>query len=177
MYTTELLAIWWALDWSERNKADVYYIYSDSVSALQAISAGITGARADIVLEILSCLHRIESVGSRVMFCWCPSHSGVVGNEAAEALAKESLGSNEIEYVRSYGKMECISIIKRTGQAQWQMEWEKEKRGRYYFNCQPLLQNRRPLWSSSRANQVENNKIKTGVLWICGLPTGKRQAP
>ncbi|XP_028312185.1 uncharacterized protein LOC114469134 isoform X1 [Gouania willdenowi] len=107
VFTTALLAIRWALDWIERNKPEMSYIYSDSMAALQAISDHPSGARIDSVVEILCCLHRIELMGSSIVFSWIPSHSGIVGNEAADRLAKKALLETEIEYVVRLGVWVC----------------------------------------------------------------------
>lgn len=152
--------------WLERNPFEAAYIYSDSLSALQAISAGPTGTRVEIIMEILCCLRRIESLGSSVHFCWVPSHSKIVGNEMVDQIAKQSIHCNNIEYKISFSKMECVSIIKGAVQKMWQTDWEKEKRGRHYFVCQPLVQNSRLLWTSCRKAQVKITRLRLGH---CGL--------
>ncbi|XP_028297352.1 uncharacterized protein LOC114459224 [Gouania willdenowi] len=166
VFTTELLAIRWALDWIERNKPEMSYIYSDSMAALQAISDHPSGARIDTVVEILCCLHRIELMGSSIVFSWIPSHAGIVGNEAADRLAKKALLETEIEYVVRLGKAECVSVFKATVYQQWQREWENESRGRHYFKCQPCVQGTRLLWATCRSNQVKITRLRLGH---CGL--------
>lgn len=86
VFSVELLAIWCALKWVELNKPHISIIYSDSAAALDALSHRASDSRPDLVYYILSCLSRIEKIGSSVMFIWVPGHAGVEGNEVADTL-------------------------------------------------------------------------------------------
>lgn len=167
VYSSELAAIWWALEWVQENKPISSHIYSDSAAALQALRGGLSGgARPDLVVKILCCLYRVELDGCSVKFSWIPGHSDILGNEMADNLAKESLTRNGIDRYIPLGKFEYISIFKIIIEQQWQREWEKEKRGRHYFSCQPLIKNSRVSLSTCRQDQVKLTRLRLGH---CGL--------
>lgn len=167
VFSTELLAIWRAMVWIQENKPNMCYIYSDSSAALQALRGTHSkGARPDLVLEILSYLCHIEAAGSRVIFVWIPGHCGILGNESADAAAKQSLLKNVVDIKIPLGKLECISIFKNLTDQMWQRDWENEPRGRHYFSCQPLVKNNRLLLGSSRKDQVVITRLRLGH---CGL--------
>ena len=68
VFSVELLAILWALDWVEENKPPKSIICSDSAAALVALKEGTSRARPDLIWEILTCLFRIERSGFNVCF-------------------------------------------------------------------------------------------------------------
>ena len=82
VFTTELMAILWALRWVERERPNQVIICSDSAAALEALQGGKSKARPDIVMEILSVMCRIEDC--EVTLCWVPGHTGVEGNEKVD---------------------------------------------------------------------------------------------
>ena len=87
----ELMAILWALWWIEEASPREALICSDSAAALETLRAGKSEARPDIVNDILSVFFRV-GFACNITFCWVPGHAGVLGNEQADYIAKESLG-------------------------------------------------------------------------------------
>lgn len=55
-------------------------------------------------------LHRIKYIDIRVRFMCIPAHSGIVGNEMADVLAKQALKQDRIMEV-PYSKAETKAII------------------------------------------------------------------
>jgi len=51
------------------------------------------GRTSFLILEIKHCTANLLNVGKRVKFIWIPSHCGIVGNERADAAAKEAICS------------------------------------------------------------------------------------
>jgi ribonuclease HI len=88
IYTAELQAIYLALDHISYDTSHNYIIYSDSMSALKAIAA----CKIDnpLLIKIVSQLHNIR-LQTNILFCWIPSHVGIVGNEMADQAAKAAL--------------------------------------------------------------------------------------
>ncbi|ELT93673.1 hypothetical protein CAPTEDRAFT_224783 [Capitella teleta] len=90
IYTAELIAIEQALIFIETMKdEDQFNICSYSLSSLTALS------NCDIthpyLLSILSKQNNLVRKGKLVVFVWCPSHLGILGNEVADRLAKQAL--------------------------------------------------------------------------------------
>ena len=64
-------------------------VYSDSMSCLQAIEGEDT--ENPFICHIMNLLWSFSDKGTRVRFCWVPSHCGIDGNERVDQLAKETL--------------------------------------------------------------------------------------
>ena len=63
-------------------------VYSDSMSCLQAIDNEDT--ENPFICHIMNLLLSLSDKGTRVRFCWVPSHCGIDGNERVDHLAKEN---------------------------------------------------------------------------------------
>ena len=64
-------------------------VYSDSKSSLQAIEGEDT--ENPFICHIMNLLWSLSDKGTRVRFCWVPSHCGIDGNKRVDQLAKETL--------------------------------------------------------------------------------------
>ena len=64
-------------------------VYSDAMSCLQAIEGEDT--ENPFICHIMNLLWSLSDKGTRVPFCWVPSHCGIDGNERVDQLAKETL--------------------------------------------------------------------------------------
>ena len=67
-------------------------VYSDSMSCLQAVEGEDT--ENPFIYHIMNLLLLLSVKGTRVRFCWIPSHCGIDGNERVDQLAKETLGQD-----------------------------------------------------------------------------------
>ena len=63
-------------------------VFSDSLSALQAIKHNSQSSREDVVKEIVVVCHQL--IGTDIVLQWVPSHVGVPGNESADRAAKQA---------------------------------------------------------------------------------------
>ena len=137
VFTTELYAILWAVQWVEQRRPKEVVICSDSAAALEALKVGKSKARPDILMEILNAMWGIGR-GSAVTFCWVPGHTGIEGNEKVDRLAKDSL-LRGIDRHLSLGRVELRGLIKEGVVKEWQEGWEREDKGRHYFMVQPKV--------------------------------------
>ena len=134
VFTTEMIAILSALKWVAEYKPSAVMVCSDSAAALEAIKRGRSKARQDVVNDILMSLYYVNNFCD-VSFCWVPGHAGIDGNERADSLAKESLGG-EVGMRVPLGRVELRMLITNAVNKDWQLEWEKEERGRHLFSVQ-----------------------------------------
>ena len=68
-------------------------VYSDPMSCLQAIEGEDT--ENPLICHIMNLLWALSDKGSRVRFCWVPSHCDIEGNEIVDQLAKEIIDHDE----------------------------------------------------------------------------------
>lgn len=165
MFTAELLAILWALWWTEDLNISRVLICSDSAAALMALRGGKSTARPEIVIEILSVLFRVGKARCEVKFCWVPGHAGIQGNETADLLAKATLKKGEIDVKIPMGRVEMRAKIKECVENAWQREWEKESKGRHHFSFHPKI--KKVIYC--QGNRKDSAKMCRLRLGHCGL--------
>ncbi|GBN42417.1 hypothetical protein AVEN_23131-1, partial [Araneus ventricosus] len=85
--TAELVAIYRALQKIAASQQRLFCIYTDSMSALEVLCHA--DKRMHPVAEDILCYMReLLAQGFKILFCWVPSHVGIVGNEQADSAAK-----------------------------------------------------------------------------------------
>ena len=89
IFTAEITAILYASKLIRKRKESQYVIYTDSQSAVEAINAFYS--KNYIINKIKSNFHHLRCTGKHITLCWIPSHVGIRGNEAADALAKQAV--------------------------------------------------------------------------------------
>ena len=78
------------------NKVKDVVIFTDSLSALQALESGEMSCK-DISQIIIACDYLISKYGIQVTLQWIPGHQGIKGNEEADALAKRGASQPQPE--------------------------------------------------------------------------------
>ncbi|WP_419633474.1 ribonuclease H family protein, partial [Thiolapillus sp.] len=80
IYTAELQAILLALKQAYQSQESKFMIFSDSLSALQAL--GKLKTDHPLLIQIQEFLHKINADQKEIVFMWVPGHVGIRGNEA-----------------------------------------------------------------------------------------------
>lgn len=89
--TAELVAIWRALELLVRSGTPGRaVILTDSKSALDLLRNPETGT--PLTATTVASARSAERKGWQLAFQWCPAHTGIAGNEKADALATEAHG-------------------------------------------------------------------------------------
>ena len=89
IYTAELQAILFALKQAYQSQERKFMIFSDSLSALQAL--GKLKTDHPLLIQIQEFLHKIAADQKEIVFMWVPGHVDIQGNEAANRATKEAL--------------------------------------------------------------------------------------
>ncbi|GFU38113.1 probable RNA-directed DNA polymerase from transposon X-element [Trichonephila clavipes] len=89
VFTAEAVAIYHALQLIDSNMPRKYCIYTDSMSVLEALE-NYNDRCHPVVCKILDITSRLYSKGFDIVFCWLPSHVGIIGNEQADSAAKSA---------------------------------------------------------------------------------------
>ena len=95
-------------------------IFTDSLSALQSLeSQKSQKLHQSLILSILTIIHHLHLKNYDVVFCWIPSHIGIIGNEKADQAAKSALNlPNITSYPLPYSDITCS--IKKHLFTRWQ---------------------------------------------------------
>ncbi|GFV01098.1 putative RNA-directed DNA polymerase from transposon X-element [Trichonephila clavipes] len=89
IFTAEAVAISRALQLIDSTMPRKYCIYTDSMSVLEALE-NYNDRCHPVVCKILDITSRLYSKGLDIVFCWLPSHVGIIGNEQADSAAKSA---------------------------------------------------------------------------------------
>lgn len=171
VYTGEMLAIMFALQWIEDTRPLRAIICSDSSSSLDSLQNSHSDSRPDILIEIQMTLYRIQMMGMTVVFVWVPAHVGVRGNEMADRAAKEAAKSSCSKVEVNISKTE--SIIKKRLKERWQKEWEEDRKGRWFFRVQSKVGEMRCA-GGNRRDETVISRLRfghtglNGMLWKIG---------
>ena len=89
IYTAELQAILLALKQAYQSQESKFMIFSDSLSALQALE----NLKTDhpLLIQMQEFLHKINADEKEIVFMWVPWHVGIRGNEVADRTAKKAI--------------------------------------------------------------------------------------
>ena len=91
-YGAEMRAFWLAVTWAKENRhrlglAQRIHIFSDSKSGLQRLDSGPTKQKDWIGARIWKVLSDPALADAKFLLHYVPAHTGLPGNEAADALA------------------------------------------------------------------------------------------
>ncbi|GFW85112.1 RNase H domain-containing protein [Trichonephila clavipes] len=119
VFTAEAVTIYHALQLINSNMPRKYCIYTDSMRALEALE-NYNDRCHPVVCNLLDILCRLYSKGFHIVFCWLPSHVGIIGNEQADSAVQSAmthlpLRSSAIGYetchLASYSSYELAGIM------------------------------------------------------------------
>ena len=113
-------------------------IFTDSLSTLDALENG-SDVSKDIT-HLKWSLHNLMSRhNTRVVLQWIPAHTGIPGNERADALAKQGAGLPQPNVPVAYST--CCQMTKANSKEEWLNSWAAGTTGRsmYGHMSKPLL--------------------------------------
>ncbi|GFW07815.1 pggt1b [Trichonephila clavipes] len=89
VFTAKAVAIYHALQLIDSNMPRKYCIHTDSMSVLEALENYFDRCHP-VICKILDITSRLYSKGFDIVFCWLPSHVGILGNEQADSAASSA---------------------------------------------------------------------------------------
>lgn len=96
IFTGECLAIIHCVDFILVNNIEKSSIFSDSLSIIQVISSGkIMRDNNYLILTLKEKLKIASQRNLSIRIIWIPAHSGILGNETADILAKKAVGKGQ----------------------------------------------------------------------------------
>ena len=178
IFAAEATAISLALNYYQ-HMDPVYHdvvVYSDSMSCLQAIEGEDT--ENPFICHIMNLLWSLSDKGTRVRFCWVPSHCGIDGNERVDQLAKDAL-DQDIDPLASVHYTDMKPLVNSYIQKLVQTKWDVAVHGRDLYLVKPTLGPPKKFQHLTRAEEVVITRLRIGHtkatkshILSRGLPTG-----
>lgn len=123
IFSAELLAIYHVLALLINNENNNFTIYSDSLSAVQAICDKFSNHPIVIDIHIyLRILHRKNKI---VSFCWVPAHVGIEGNEIVDQKAQESTQLRTPIAEHQLPAKDFYPFFRKLTYDQWENSWSQ----------------------------------------------------
>jgi len=142
VFVAEMAAISQALLIGLETGAVKFVVYSDSLSAIRALQGHIRSLdfRHPSALEVGYRLYEALRGGVEVKVCWVRGHSGVLGNEEADALSRlpqmdAPWPQLEVAVVAADARPVVLSVV----MAGWEDEWSNSPKGRCLYSLHPSV--------------------------------------
>ena len=134
-------------------------VYSDSMSCLQAIEGEDT--ENPFICHIMNLLWSLSDKGTRVRFCWVPSHCGIDGNERVDQLAKETL-DQDVDPLAGVHYTDMKPLVNSYIQKLVQTKWDVAVHGRDLYLVKPTLGPPKKFQHLTRAEEVVITRLRIG---------------
>ena len=129
------------------------------MSCLQAIEG--EDAENPFICHIMNLLWLLSDNGTRVRFCWVPSHCGIDGNERVDQLAKETL-DQDIDPMASVHYTDMKPLVNSYIQKLVQTKWDVAVHGRDLYLVKPTLGPPKKFQYLTRAEEVVITRLRIG---------------
>lgn len=150
IFTAELCGILGALAIARGSTIMEVCIFSDSLSAIQAIL--LYNSPHPLVAAIHRRLVRLSALQKTVTFCWVPGHVQIAGNEAADELSRRAASEEAPPWNDRVPHRDHYPIFRRKLLDEWQDQWTRLGNNK----LREIKENVRPWPSSShRVRRVE----------------------
>ncbi|XP_062535466.1 uncharacterized protein LOC134204674 [Armigeres subalbatus] len=139
VYVAELAAINFALGIISDQPVDHYFIFSDSLSSIEALRSMKPVKHASYFLTtVREQMRDLVERSFKITFVWVPSHCLIYGNEKADSLAKVGAQEGEV-YDRQISNNEFFPLVRQSTLQNWQMIWSHNELGRWLFSIVPKV--------------------------------------
>ena len=105
--------------------------------------------------------HTESDKGTRVRFCWVPSHCGIDGNEGVDRLARETL-DQDIDPLASVHSTDMKPLVNSNIKKLVQTKWDVVVHGRDLYLMKPTLGPPKKFQHLSRAEEFVITRLRIG---------------
>ena len=163
VYSAELEAIKSGLTSLLRVKNTSCTLYSDSKSALQALSQ--YDPKNELVQDIQIQLGKIKQNNTILNFCWVPGHCNIAGNEAADKMAKTAANITRL-CLKPIVAEDMKPHIKKQVFTKWRERWNEINLNKVHLNklrqIEPCIGNKDFSGFESRIEEIKFTRIRLG---------------
>jgi len=157
VYSAELTAITMAIEFIVDSSKVCFIIYSDSLSCLQSLEGH--HMKNPLLQNVIQLYMMATSQGKDIVFCWVPSHVGILGNETADFAAKSALNLEVSHMQVPYTDFKAC--IKPYIYQEWQTFWDACPNVKLY-EIQPTLGEWKHAHRRSRHEEVVLARLRIG---------------
>ena len=153
-----------AFRWMSQNTFDIKSALIQVIAwGYQTVSHSIEGEDTEnpLICHIMNLLWSLSDKGTRVHFCWVPSHCGIDGNERVDQLAKETL-DQDIDPLASVHYTDMKPLVNSYIQKLVQTRWDVAVHGRDLYLVKPTLGLPKKFWYLTRAEEVVITWLRIG---------------
>ena len=169
--TAELMAIKMALERGlEIQKSDNkniknknILIISDSLNAVEEIQSAGYQKSSMIALQILKLAQRLNK---EITIAWIPSHSNILGNDAADQQAKLGRNKEEIDIIVCTSTHEIFKKIDNQILLEWQTCYTNSKKAKWYKEVVPMVSNEIKYSSKRRKKEIIITRLRLGRCFL-----------
>lgn len=137
VYVAELAAINFALGMVSNMPADHFFIFSDSLSSIEALRSMKPSRHSSYFLsKIREQMNALVERSFMITFVWIPSHCKIPGNEKADALAKVGAQEGAL-FDRQISYDEFYKFVRQSTLSSWQNDWDTGDLGRWLHSIIP----------------------------------------
>ena len=157
VFTAEAKATDLALDFIDNCfHHDKFLIFSDSLSVLKALNH--TSSKNSQIQKLLEKHHKIANT-KEILFCWLPSHVGIIGNEIADRKAKDSLHLNMSTFEIPFNSFK--PLINKYILSEWQKSWDTATFNKLHA-IKPVVGNNSSAIRNVRREDVVITRLRIG---------------
>lgn len=141
VFTGECFAIFKALEYILIFKLHKTVIFSDSMSALQALSRYPFRSKSfPLIIDIRDKLFKCQQLGFVVTFAWIPGHNNIHGNIKADQLANKAVEDGDMFPYKNYC-LDLGSLPKVYLRDDWRHSWIEscQTKAKHYFSIQNVI--------------------------------------
>ncbi|XP_023212286.1 uncharacterized protein LOC111615118 [Centruroides sculpturatus] len=153
----ELHAIYLALKYINKKGHCCCVIYTDSVSALQALISCEPSSHS-IVIKIHDLIYHILTRNLSIKFCWVPGHVGIRGNEEADSAAK---AANPSQHEMPIEGGDLKLVVKKRPAERWQNMWNAQIHNKLH-EIKPNIENWTRNKQYDRRSEVILTRLRIG---------------
>ena len=155
--STKFLGLWWDSHLSFKKHISVLKTQCKEALNLIRVVAHLN----PFICHIMNLLWSLSDKGTRVRFCWVPSHCGIDGNERVDQLAKETL-DQDIDPLANVHYTDMKPLVNSYIQKLVQTKWDVAVHGRDLYLVKPTLGPPKKFQHLTRAEEVVITRLRIG---------------